>query len=331
MEQALLRVQDLEKRFPTGSSLFAKVLGTQQYIHAVDGVSFDIHPSETFGLVGESGCGKSTTGKLIVRLLDPTSGSILFDNQDISKLSGPALKEMRRKIQIIFQNPYASLDPRWSIERAIGEPLDTHAIVHRKERRDKVAELLEAVGLDPDYMYRYPHQFSGGQMQRIGLARALAVRPDLLVADEPVSALDVSIQAQILNLMQDLQEQFNLSILFISHDLSVVRYISERVGVMYLGRLVEVAPVEELFARPAHPYTQALLSAIPVASIRKKQEPIILTGEVPSPVNPPSKCRFRTRCPFVMDICAEVDPPVVQISEGHHAACHLLTDTPPQV
>ena len=231
---------------------------------------------------------------------------------------------MRRNIQIVFQNPYASLDPRWTVERILSEPLNAHKMATRAELRDRVADLLDSVGMDPDYMYRYPHMFSGGQRQRIGLARALAVRPKLLVADEPVSALDVSIQAQILNLMQDLQRKFDLSILFISHNLSVVRYLSDRVGVMYLGVLVEVAPVEELFNACKHPYTQALLSAIPVPSVRRKKEQIILEGDVPSPLTPPSACRFRTRCPFVMDICAEVTPPLIDIGNDHYVACHLV-------
>jgi oligopeptide/dipeptide ABC transporter ATP-binding protein len=327
MDRPILEVRDLVKRFPVAGG-FAGFFGRKNEVHAVDGVSFDIHKSEAFGLVGESGCGKSTTGKLIVRLLEPTSGSIFFDDQDISQLSGRVLKEMRRNLQIIFQNPYSSLDPRWSIERSLSEPLITHNIVSKRQVKERIAELLRTVGLDPDYMYRYPHQFSGGQTQRIGLARALAVNPALLVADEPVSALDVSVQAQILNLMQDLQEASELSILFISHDLSVVRYLSDRVGVMYLGKLVEMAPVEELFANPAHPYTQVLLSAIPVPSIRRKRQPIILEGEVPSPIHPPSHCRFRTRCPHVMDICAEIDPPVVNMGNDHVVACHLVFGRP---
>jgi len=326
MEKPLLQVRDLVKHFPARKGLLQGILSEKLEVHAVDGVTFVIRESETFGLVGESGCGKSTTGKLIVRLLQPTSGSIIFDNQDIADLSGRALKRMHRQTQIIFQNPYASLDPRWSTQRIVAEPLITHDIVPRNQIRDRVAQLLVAVGLDPDYMYRYPHQFSGGQIQRISLARALAVNPVLLVADEPVSALDVSIQAKFLNLMQDLQEQFHLSVLFISHDLSVVRYLSDRVGVMYLGRLVEVAPVEELFTNPVHPYTQALLSAIPVPSMKKKQDPIFLEGEVPSPLKPPSNCRFRTRCPYVMDICARVDAPDVEVSDDHHVACHLAAD-----
>ena len=325
MSEAILEVRDLVKHFPVDGGL-ASMFGEKRQVHAVDGVSFEIRKSETFGLVGESGCGKSTTGKMIVRLLEPTGGSILFDNQDIAHLSGASLKAMRRQIQIIFQNPFASLDPRWSVERSLAEPLITHNLVPRKQIKERVAELLEMVDLDADYMYRYPHQFSGGQIQRIGLARALAVNPAVLVADEPVSALDVSVQAQILNLIQDLQDQTELSILFISHDLSVVRYLSDRVGVMYLGQIVEVAPVDELFANPAHPYTQALMSAIPEPTVNRKREQIVLTGEVPSPIHPPSGCRFRTRCPHVMDICADVEPPAITLRDGHYATCHLLTE-----
>ena len=303
-----------------GGGLMPGVLSKPRLLRAVDGITFDIREAETFGLVGESGCGKSTTGKMIVRLLEPTGGNIFFGDRDISKLTGRALWEMRRNVQIIFQNPYASLDPRWSVKQILAEPLLAHNLVARDEITARVSELLQKVGLDPDYMYRYPHQFSGGQRQRIGLARALAVNPRLLVADEPVSALDVSIQAQILNLMQDLQETLRLSILFISHDLSVVRYLSNRVGVMYLGRLVEVAPVEELYTNAAHPYTQALLSSIPVASVRRNRKPIILEGEVPSPMNPPSHCHFRT-LPDAMPICASEDPMPTEIR--HWVACHL--------
>jgi peptide/nickel transport system ATP-binding protein len=324
MGTRLLEVRDLKKYFPVNNGLLSSMLGRQRVLHAVDGVSFEIREGETFGLVGESGCGKSTTGKMIVRLVEPTGGNILFADRDIAGLSGPGLREMRRHMQIVFQNPYASLDPRWTVEQILAEPLLTHRIVPRKQLKAKVGELLELVGLDPDYMYRYPHMFSGGQRQRIGLARALAVNPRLLVADEPVSALDVSIQAQILNLMQDLRAKFNLSILFISHDLNVVRYLSDRVGVMYLGKLVEVAPVEELYVNPLHPYSQALLSAIPVASLRRERKQIVLEGEVPSPLNPPSHCPFRTRCRFAMPICAEVDPPLVYSGKEHIVACHLL-------
>ncbi|MBW2057933.1 MAG: ABC transporter ATP-binding protein [Deltaproteobacteria bacterium] len=325
MARELLQIRGLKKYFPVGSGLLSGMIRKRPVVHAVDGVSFDIRESETFGLVGESGCGKSTTGKLILRLIDPSGGNILFDGRDISELSGPALQRMRRRIQIVFQNPYASLDPRWTVERILGEPLETHDIVPRGEMKEKIADLLEAVGLDADHMYRYPHQFSGGQRQRIGLARALAVNPDLLVADEPVSALDVSIQAQVLNLIQDLRENFHLSILFISHDLSVVKYISDRVGVMYLGKLIEVAPVNELFDRPIHPYTQALLSAIPVAEVGEKKARIVLKGDVPSAINPPANCRFRTRCPAVSRICAEVEPKPVDVGNDHMVACHLAS------
>jgi len=326
MERALVEVRDLKKYFPAGGGFLPGIITKKREVHAVDGVSFDIRHSETFGLVGESGCGKSTTGKLILRLIEPSSGDIFFEGQDMSTLSKEALRKMRTRIQMIFQNPYASLDPRWTVEKIVAEPLITHNVVPKRQLREKVVDLLEAVGLEADQMYRFPHQFSGGQRQRIGLARALALNPSLLVADEPVSALDVSIQAQILNLIQDLLEKRRLSILFISHDLSVIKYISDRVGVMYLGKLVETAPVEELFDRPFHPYTQALLSAIPVASLHKKKEPIILEGDVPSPINPPSHCRFRTRCPRFHDRCAEIDPPMVDLGNDHVVVCHLASD-----
>jgi oligopeptide/dipeptide ABC transporter ATP-binding protein len=325
MEVSLVQVRNLKKYFPAGGGLLPGFLGRRRVVHAVDGVSFDVRQGETFALVGESGCGKSTTGKLILRLLDPTAGTILFEGRDIAQLAGPELRSMRGKIQTIFQNPYASLDPRWTVQKILAEPLLTHRIVPRPQLKARVAELLTSVGLDPDYMYRYPHQFSGGQRQRIAIARALAVGPHLLVADEPVSALDVSIQAQILNLIQDLQERFRLSILFISHNLSVVRYLSDRVGVMYLGKLVEAAPVEDLFLRPTHPYTRALLSAIPVPSAHRRSEQIVLEGDVPSPLDPPSACRFRTRCPYVMKVCAEIEPQPIDIGAEHLVACHLVT------
>ncbi len=329
MAGALLQVSRLKKYFPTSSGGFLGVFGQRRKIHAVDDISFSINRSETFGLVGESGCGKSTTGLLILKLIEPTGGRVLYEGRDLSTLSGQSLRNMRRHIQIVFQNPYASLDPRWTVEKILCEPLLTHRIVAKHQVREKVADLLEAVNLDADHMYRFPHQFSGGQRQRIGIARALAVDPGLLVADEPVSALDVSVQAQILNLIQDLREQFQLSILFISHDLNVVKYLSHRVGVMYMGKLVEVAPVDELFEQPAHPYTQALLSAIPVASLHKKKDRTILEGDIPSPINPEPLCRFRTRCPKFHARCGEVEPQRIHIGNDHFVVCHLASETAP--
>ena len=320
----LLQVSNLTKYFPVGGGILPGLLSRQRQVYAVDGVDFRIRPRETFGLVGESGCGKSTIGKMILRLIPPTNGEILFQGTNILEAAKDQRDDLHRRIQIIFQNPYASLDPRWTVERIVAEPLLTHRIVHRRQLRDRVAQLLLAVGLEPDYMNRYPHQFSGGQRQRIGLARALAVSPSLLVADEPVSALDVSIQAQILNLLQDLQEKYALALLFISHDLSVVKYISDRIGVMYLGRLMETAPVEELFDRPLHPYTRALLSAIPEPTVHRNTQRIILEGDVPSPLNPPSHCRFRTRCPDAFDRCAREDPVMKEIAPDHQVACHLV-------
>lgn len=322
MGKALLQLEDVKKWFPATSGLLSSLFRNTRYLRAVDGVSFDIRASETLGLVGESGCGKSTIAKLIVRLLEPTGGKILLDGRDLWELPSREVKEAQQRIQIILQKPFASLDPRWSIERSIREPLVTHDTISRNHLEEKVTELLRAVGLDPSYRNQYPHQFSGGQIQRIALARALAVEPDILVADEPVSSLDVSVQAQILNLMKDLQDEFGLSILFISHDLGVVRYLSDRVGVMYLGKLVELGPSGKIFAQPAHPYSKALISAIPSPSLREKRETIILEGSVPSPLNPPSGCRFCTRCPSAMEVCSEVEPQMISIDEDHFVACH---------
>jgi oligopeptide transport system ATP-binding protein len=309
----LVRVRALVKHFP--------VEGSDDVVRAVDGVTFEILRGETLGLVGESGCGKSTVGRCVLRLIEPTAGEVTFDGRDVLATGGRELRELRREMQIIFQDPYASLNPRMRVRDIVGEPLVIHGLKNREERRERVAELLKKVGLDPDYMNRYPHEFSGGQRQRIGIARALALNPKLIVADEPVSALDVSVQAQVVNLLQDLQKEFGLTYLFISHGLAVVEHISTRVAVMYLGRIVEIASAEELYARPLHPYTQALLSAIPIPDPKRKRERIILTGDVPTPINPPSGCRFRTRCPAAIPECAEIDPDLREISPGHTAAC----------
>jgi oligopeptide/dipeptide ABC transporter ATP-binding protein len=309
----LVRVRGLVKHFP--------VEGSDDVVRAVDGVTFEILQGETLGLVGESGCGKSTVGRCILRLIEPTAGEVLFDGRDVRALAGRELRELRREMQIIFQDPYASLNPRMKVRDIIGEPLVIHGMKDKEERRGRVAELLSRVGLDPDYMNRYPHEFSGGQRQRIGIARALALNPKLIVADEPVSALDVSVQAQVVNLLQDLQSEFGLTYLFISHGLAVVEHISTRVAVMYLGRIVEVASAEKLYAEPLHPYTKALLSAIPIPDPTRKRERIILTGDVPTPINPPSGCRFRTRCPAAISECAQIDPGLREISPGHTAAC----------
>ena len=309
----LVSVRDLVKHFP--------IEGTDDVLRAVDGVSFKIFAGETLGLVGESGCGKSTVGRCLLRLIEPTSGEISFEGRDILSLDRKALRQLRREMQIIFQDPYASLNPRMKVGDIVGEPLVIHNEGTKEDRRERVAELLRRVGLDPDYMKRYPHEFSGGQRQRIGVARTLALNPKLIVADEPVSALDVSVQAQVVNLLQELQEEFKLTYLFISHGLAVVEHISTRVAVMYLGRIVEIAPAAELYANPLHPYTQALLSAIPIPDPTKKRNRIILQGDVPTPINPPSGCRFRTRCPIAIEDCAHIDPELREVYSGHEVAC----------
>jgi oligopeptide/dipeptide ABC transporter ATP-binding protein len=309
----LIQVRNLVKHFPIESS--------DDVVKAVDGVSFDIFAGETLGLVGESGCGKSTVGKCLLRLYEPSSGEVLFEGKNLVGLPNREMQLLRREMQIIFQDPYASLNPRLSILSIVAEPLKIHGIGNKNEQRERTADLLKRVGLDPNYMDRYPHEFSGGQRQRIGIARALALNPKLIICDEPVSALDVSVQAQVVNLLQDLQAEFGLTYLFISHGLAVVEHISQRVAVMYLGKIVEIAEGRELYDRPLHPYTKALLSAIPIPDPKQKRERIILTGDVPTPINPPSGCRFRTRCPWAIEDCARVVPELKEIEPNHFAAC----------
>ncbi|MEI7556541.1 dipeptide ABC transporter ATP-binding protein [Candidatus Chlorohelix sp.] len=322
----LLSIRDLKVHFPiTRGIIFQHKVGA---VRAVDGVSFDVKRGETLGLVGESGCGKSTTGRAILRLNNPTSGQMYFNGEDITLIKGKNLKQMRRNMTMIFQDPYASLNPRMTVANIISEPLIIHGLASGKARQERVEQLLEQVGLSKYFTNRYPHEFSGGQRQRIGIARALAANPSFIVADEPVSALDVSIQAQIVNLMEDLQAQYGLTYLIVAHDLSVVRHISNRVAVMYLGKIVELSDRDELYIRPSHPYTVALLSAVPIPDpkIEKKRQRIILTGDVPSPVNPPSGCRFHTRCPLTQMICKEVEPEFRNIGSGHFSACHFAED-----
>lgn len=316
----LLEVRNLEKYFDIKGGVFGRKIGE---VKAVDGVSFHVNKGETLGIVGESGCGKSTTGKSILRLIEPTAGEVIFEGQNLLTLSKEDMRKMRRDIQIIFQDPYASLNPRHTVEKIIGEPLLVHGMTSAKERKERVIELLEVVGLQAHHRSRYPHQFSGGQRQRIGIARALANNPKLIICDEPVSALDVSVQSQILNLMEDLQKKFQLTYIFIAHDLSVVKHISDRIGVMYLGKMVELADKEELYETPKHPYTKALLSAIPLPDPDEYRERIILKGDVPSPSNPPKGCPFHTRCPKAMDICKEISPHYQLINDKHYVACHL--------
>jgi oligopeptide transport system ATP-binding protein len=323
--EPLLSVRNLKKYFPVTSGITQR---TVAHVHAVDDVDLDIKAGETLGLVGESGCGKSTLGRTVIRLLDPTEGTILFKGEDITRQRGESLRRLRREMTIIFQDPYASLDPRQTVGDIVGEPLDIHGLARGRARADRIAELLRIVGLNPRYADRYPHEFSGGQRQRIGIARALAVEPTFIVCDEPISALDVSIQAQIINLLEKLQSQFNLTYLFIAHDLSVVKHISNRIAVMYLGRVMEVAPGSELYRRPRHPYTGSLVSAIPIPDprIEAMRERVILQGDVASPVYPPSGCRFRTRCPRAREHCAEAVPPLEAFGTDHRAACFYPLD-----
>jgi len=322
MTEPLLRVKDLVKNFHIGGGLFSRGADT---VHAVDRVSFDIAAGETLGLVGESGSGKSTTGRCILRLIEPTAGEIWFEGRNVTALEPAAFQSLCRDMQIIFQDPFASLNPRMTVGAIIGEALTIHKLAPTKRAfTDRVVDLLETVGLQADHMRRYPHEFSGGQRQRIGIARALAVEPKLIVCDEPVSALDVSIQAQVINLLEDLQQKFGLTYLFIAHDLSVVEHISMRVAVMYLGRIVEIATARDLYATPLHPYTEALLSAVPVTDPQARRKRIVLQGEVPSPMNPPTGCHFHTRCPIrKLPLCSSEVPPLEQKRDGHWAACHL--------
>ena len=323
-QKVLLQVKNLKKHFPiTRGIVIQRQVGA---VMAVDGISFDVYQGETLGLVGESGCGKSTTGRTILQLYRPTAGEVFFEGADLVSLKGEELRRMRRRMQMIFQDPYASLNPRMTVGNIIGEPLEVHGIAKGKERRERVQELLRVVGLNPYFVNRYPHEFSGGQRQRIGVARALALNPAFIVCDEPISALDVSIQAQVVNLLEDLQAEFGLTYLFIAHDLSMVRHISTRVAVMYLGKLVELTDRASLYNNPQHPYTKALLSAVPIPDpvVEETRHRIILEGDVPSPVNPPKGCNFNTRCPVAIDRCFEEEPEFQEVTSGHWCACHLV-------
>jgi len=317
---SLLEVKNLVKYFPIKKGVFRRTIG---WVKAVDDVSFEVYEGETVGLVGESGCGKTTTALTILRLEEPTKGQVIFDNKNITKLKKSEMRKERKDMQIIFQDPYSSLNPRIKIKDIIAEGMLTHKMINNKLKYKRVGELLEKVGIPPEYMDRFPHEFSGGQRQRIGIARALALEPKIIMCDEAVSALDVSIRSQIINLLQDLQKEFNLTYLFIAHDLSVIKYISDRVVVMYLGKIVEIADKKELFADTMHPYTQALISAVPVPNPDYKKERIILKGDVPSPANPPKGCRFHPRCSKAMKICSEVEPKLKEVKPGHFCACHL--------
>jgi len=325
-DEILVEVKNLKKYFPiTKGIIFQKHVGD---IKAVDGISFFIRRGETLGLVGESGCGKTTTGRTILQLYRPTAGEVFFEGQNLCEMKGEKLRRMRKKMQMIFQDPYASLNPRMTVGNIIGEPLEVHNIATGKEKMERVQELLRIVGLNPYFINRYPHEFSGGQRQRIGIARALALNPSFIICDEPISSLDVSIQAQIMNLLEDLQEKFGLTYLFIAHDLAVVRHVSDRVAVMYLGKLVELTDRDTLYREPLHPYTKALLSAVPIpdpfVEEKRERERVILVGDVPSPANPPSGCRFHTRCPLVMDICKEEEPEFRDLGGEHWVACHRV-------
>jgi oligopeptide transport system ATP-binding protein len=317
----LVEVTSLKKYFPIRKGVLQREVAR---VHAVDDVTFSVQEGETLGLVGESGCGKSTLGRCIVRLLEPTAGDVLFQGRSIGRLRARAMRPLRREMQMVFQDPYASLNPRKRVGTIVGDPMRIHGIGDRASRKERVEELLEAVGLSPEHYNRFPHEFSGGQRQRIGVARALALRPKLIVADEPVSALDVSIQAQMINLLEDLQQEFQLTYVFIAHDLGVVRHVSDRIAVMYLGKLVELSPAAELYERPIMPYTEALLSAVPIPDpdLSEQRERIVLQGDVPSPIDPPSGCRFHPRCRYMTEICAQVEPPLADYGNGHLAACH---------
>ena len=329
VREPLLKVEHLSKEFPAEAGMLAGRF-SKRVVSAVKDVSFEIYPGETFGLVGESGCGKSTTGRSIMRLTKPTEGSVFFNGQDVAKMSNKELKDMRRNMQFIFQDPQASLNPRMTIGEIVSEPMTIHNVGTKEERIDRVRELLDVVGLNPEHINRYPHEFSGGQRQRIGIARAFALRPKLIICDEPVSALDVSIQAQVLNLLKDLQDKFGTAYLFIAHDLSVVQHISDRVAVMYLGKIVEISDWKTLYTEPHHPYTQSLLSAVPVPDpdVQKTRKRIILPGDPPSPIDPPAGCRFHTRCPIAKEICGNEEPKLCEVRPSHFCACHCAAVNP---
>ncbi|RTR26154.1 dipeptide ABC transporter ATP-binding protein [Robertmurraya yapensis] len=320
MSEVLLKVDNLKKYFPITGGVLGRKVGE---VKAVDDVSFFVKKGETLGLVGESGCGKSTTGRVLMRLLEPTEGTVEFEGQDLTKLKAEEMRRMRKEIQMVFQDPFASLNPRHTVEKILEEPLIVHGVKDKEERKRRVREMLEVVGLNSYHAKRYPHQFSGGQRQRIGIARALMTKPKLIIADEPVSALDVSIQSQVLNLLEDLQKEFQLTYIFIAHDLGVVKHISDRVGVMYLGRLVEITEADKLYENPLHPYTKALLASIPIPDPDLQQEKELLKGDLPSPANPPLGCAFHTRCSACMEVCKTTRPELVEIEPGHFAACHL--------
>lgn len=326
-DKVILKVQNLKKYFPIHRGVFRRKVGE---VKAVDDISFQVYRGETLGLVGESGCGKTTTGRTIIRIYNATDGEIIFNGMDLTKVKGKKLRQIRRKVQMIFQDPYASLNPRMSVETIVSEPLVIYKTVPKKERKERVADLLNMVGLNPALMSRYPHEFSGGQRQRIGLARSLALSPELVICDEPISALDVSIQAQVVNLLEELQNELELTYIFIAHDLSMVRHISKRVAVMYLGKIVELTDRATLYKNPLHPYTQALLSAIPVPDpiVEETRQRILLEGDLPSPANPPLGCNFNTRCPLAFDACYEEEPAYLEVEPGHYCACHLIQPEP---